>query len=365
MQNVANLAGVSVTTVWRYINSQARVGPAVAKRVRSAMDALKFEPVLSRGERKRKPDGDLSVASIVFGMSGPTLSSGFDGLLWGISRAAQELKVRLTFAFTSSKSQLPPTLSLDRIDGLLFHGQAPRPELQRRLKGVPVMWLMADGHRPAWGHHVIPDNAMIGQLAAQYLIQRGHRRLACLSIVESGWAVGMRTTAFDDTAGRVGAKTHVLALDGSAAAERWSLDHLNASARDLVDQLMKVRPWPTGLFIADERLLVALNAELVRRGVETGRNKDLEIVACNYQQQFLNVFNERPAFIDTRMTVIGSLGLEQLVERIRRPDAHGRRCIQVEPKLVPPDVRSKSDVSGGEWDSLEAASSVDEYAIAG
>ena len=144
-----------------------------------------------------------TIAFIVFGTSGSRPTPAFEQLLRGVSEQASKTNLSLIFSFVSDPGQLPPRISERRVDGLLLHGERPSPEVQKRLQALPTVWLMANPQRPAWGDQVMPDNSAIGAMAAQYLLRRGHRRLAYLGTGGS-WSLEIRSLAFAHTATEAG-----------------------------------------------------------------------------------------------------------------------------------------------------------------
>ena len=105
---------------------------------------------------------------MVLGTSGANAAPAFEKLLRGVSSACTDNGLRLTIGFVSADaSHAPQWLANGEVDGLLLHGEQPTGLAPSRLRDLPAVWLMANRHRPSWGDQVMPNNAVIGDLAAK------------------------------------------------------------------------------------------------------------------------------------------------------------------------------------------------------
>jgi DNA-binding LacI/PurR family transcriptional regulator len=347
IRNVAQLAGVSISTVSRVINSRSNVAASTAANVQRVMRQLRFLPssrVLARSSNGNgaRAEKHATIAFFVLGTSGSHPAPAFDRLLHGVSAAAAENGMRLVFSFVtdaSEVSQLPRTITQSRragIDGLLLHGAAPAPAVQALLDLLPSVWLMANRDRPRWGDQVMPDNLSIGEMAAQYLLRRGHRHLAYLGTRAGAWYVPIRSLAFAKAADDVGARARVLQVAEQRGGDLWRADGLRNAARQLVEQLVTLDPKPTGLFVAEDRLLPAIDAALCMRGM-AAPGQPFDLISCNNERPHLAGLHCTPATIDIRAESIGRRGVEQLLWRLRNPELPERVRIMIEPELIEPN----------------------------
>src|SRR5207302_6943196 len=128
----------------------------------------------------------------------------------GVSAGESKNDLNLIFNHVSEADHLPGRIFDQRIDGVLLHGVIPEGELRERLRRVPTVWLMGNRARPDWGDQVLPDAFEIGQMAAHYLINRGHKNLAFLNLDSGHWALRMYGHAFNATASDAGIPVHRL-----------------------------------------------------------------------------------------------------------------------------------------------------------
>ena len=95
---------------------------------------------------------------------------------------------------------------------------------------------------------------------------------------------------------------------------------------------------PTGLFVSEDRLLPAVDAALAEHGLVSGPGGDVELISCNNERPHLARLRHAPvAEIDIRVESIGRRAVEQLVWRLRHPEAPLERIrSMVEPVVVEP-----------------------------
>jgi LacI family transcriptional regulator len=343
LQRVAQLAGVSTSTVSRVVNEHPSVAGDTVTAVRDAMQRLNFTP--NSRVRRHALRGDVvghakatSVGFVVLGTTGANAAPAFEKLLRGVSSACYDNGVSLRIGFVSSLAHAPQWLMARQVDGLLLHGEAPAGLFPERTAPAPAVWLMGNRRRPRWGDQVMPNNAAIGDMAAKYLIRRGHRRLAHLGVGGGAWSLQLRAFAFEHAAEDAGAEARVFdAPVTTTSTDYWCADGLAAAAEDLVSELMSGgAPVATGLFLAEDRLLPLVDRGLRARGVSSGPGGDVEIVSCNNERPHHAGLQSEPAVIDIHPEAIGRRGVEQLIWRLRNRDLSERVRTMVDPTLIEP-----------------------------
>ena len=338
LKKVAQLAGVSAATVSKVVNDHPRVAPATVASVRRAMKQLRVSarPCMRQRARFDVAGSDCGIAFLVFGTAGHSPAPAFKRLLNGVSAAAAQHDLSLMFSFVSDAQQLPPRLAERKIAGLLLHGEQLGPAVEGRLRALPTVWLMANRERPEWGDQVLPDNSAIGEMAAQHLIRRGHRRLAYLAMDCGRWGMQVRSFAFARAADAAGARADIFQTSEAPRRDLWSSEGLLQAGRELVERVLAAKDRPTGLFVSEDRLLPGIDAALSARGITDLRQGGIELVSCNNERPHLARLQNLPsAEIDIRVESIARRGVEQLVWRLRNPNASPERIrAMVEPALL-------------------------------
>ncbi len=351
IQTVARLAGVSISTVSRVINAHPSVAPETAESVWTAVKQLSFKPIprgngrthLSASAGRTGANGKSrtgTVGFIVFGTSGTQTAPAFEKLLRGVSDSATTFGVNLTFNFVSNLAEVPRRVVDRQVDGVLLHGELPGESVRARLRQLPCVWLMGNRRRPDWGDQVMPDNTAIGEMAAAYLLERGHRRVVYLGTGQLSWSLGVRALAFKTAADDHGAVATIIEAPEAQLRDFWAGDGLPRVGEILADRVVAMRPAVTGLFIAEDRLLPVVHAALVKRGLSIGAGRDVEIISCNNELPHLVGLSEPPATIDIRTESIGRRGVEQLLWRMQNAALAERMRTLIEPVLVERNERN-------------------------
>lgn len=335
MLHVAKLAGVSLSTVSRVVNDQPRVAISTAECVRKAMAELNFTPMVRRGAAnpKRSKSATVRLAFVVLS-PGAGVTPGFERLLRGLSEASAEADVEIGYHFLQNSNRLPSRVTRGQVDGVLLFGPRPSPSVQKQLETLPTVWLMANPDRPTWGDQVMPDNTRIGELAARYLVERGHRRVAFMNAVHNSWGLEVRGLFFGLTARELGADV------AEFKASDLSSDPIDsrAAVELLVQRYLAAANKPTGLFVLEDCLLPVLQTTLSKYGLDYGPGTNLDLISCNNERQYFVGLKYAPATIDIRTESIARRGVEQMLWQLTHPDSQDRVRFTVEPVLVQEEI---------------------------
>ena len=338
ISQVAKRAGVSSSTVSRVINNHPRVAPETIRSVRPAMQELGYSPSPTRPGPKpmsRTRRTTPNIAFLVLGGSRNRATPAFEELLRGVSTAAMQHDLDLTFHHVTDPTRLPGR-AIEQLDGLLLHGAAPSAEVREKLKRLPTVWLMGGVRRPDWGDQALPDGYQVGELAARYLLDRGHKRLAFLNLDGGHRALRLYGHSFTAAGHDAGAHVDRLEQRSEDNGEYWH-HHSAQSVERLVRQFLQLDPRPSGIFVAEDMQVASLQPALQAQGVKIERN-GVEIISCNNEQPYLVGLTPRPAVIDIRVEAIGRRAVDQLLWRLEHPDVPERMITAIEPLVIPPDA---------------------------
>ncbi len=171
--DVAEKAGVSISTVSRFLNDPAKVATATGARIKAVMESLAYIRHGNTGTRLSRQTGRIGVLAPFF----PAPS--FVERMQGMTPVFHEANCEMLVYSIDSPEQL---------DGLVRSGL-----IGKRLDGIIVMAMMLDdenaGHLHRAGLQVVLieqhnplfcciecDNVRGGALAAEYFIAKGYRR---------------------------------------------------------------------------------------------------------------------------------------------------------------------------------------------
>ncbi len=331
MSDVADLAGVSQSTVSRVVNGQAGVSQEVVDLVNSAIEELGYEGSV---RRRTEPQSDsTSLALLVLDDHYLRHVDVFNTILGGVNLALNRSHASLLFIQSDDPQLIADRLAQHQVSGLLLAGTQLSPAIEAVIAHLPAVWLSSYHDRT--GDHVLAGNEAIGKLAGSYLVeQRGHRDLAFLVTGMGYPAFRIRQQAFEFYA--FSHQVPVRIIQGETEFHRRHSEdfllELEAHASSLVEALLDLDPLPTGIFIPYDLLTALVYRHLLKHNVRIGH--DLEIISCNNQPTCLAGLAPRPATIDIGAETIGTHAVEQLLWRMKYPDVRKNLQLLVEPSLV-------------------------------
>jgi DNA-binding LacI/PurR family transcriptional regulator len=197
---------------------------------------------------------------------------------------------------------------------------------------LPAVWILG---RPqgCLGDVVQVNNSLAGQLAAEHLLECGHRRLAFVSPKPSQVALMRRQASFFLHAQHAGATAKAYLGDDRA----WqfpssAVDHVEM-VQGLVDKLLaeRSRQRPTAIFAPDDSVGTMVARALAVRGLKLG--SDLSLMSCNNEQSLLIGIHPALTTIDVHAHEIGHRAVDLLAWRMTHRDPS---CLDIgiEPTLV-------------------------------
>jgi len=255
MKDVAALAQVSVGTISNVLNKPDLVAPDTRDRVLQAIEKLGW--VRNESARQLRAGHSASIGLVVMDIANPFFSDLARGV--GEVAAAAGCSVLLS---DSAHDPARERSALDlyqqlRVRGVIIAPTSNNPDgdLARRLD-MPVV--LADRFT---AYHdactVSVDDFVGGQLAAEHLLERGHRRLA---------AIGGTANIAQVRERRDGASRAVLLGNPEAtlltiSTERLDIEAGRSAALDIV--AMPERERPTGVFALNDLVAIGLLQGLV------------------------------------------------------------------------------------------------------
>ena len=254
IRDVASKAGLSVATVSRTLNGVGFVKQETRERVMRAVAELNYIPdphARSLTTRRSK-----TIAAVVTQLTHPVFSSFLATLERSLADRGYALVVASSdFELEAEVQQVRRMLSLG-VDGLILSGEDHASELFElvRRQDVPVVTISTfnpNARLPTIGY----DNVGLGETAAQYLHDIGHRRIA-----------GLHGPAHDNdrTQGRIaGLKKFAGKLELAFVEAEWS-EHGGANATREIMATWPVQP--TALLCLSDVLALGAMFELQRSG---------------------------------------------------------------------------------------------------
>ncbi len=322
MRDVAELAGVSVTTVSHVVNKTRPVSDELCRRVISAMSELGYQPnALARSLRRKKthtlgmiiPDSaNPFFAEVARGIEDTSFEQGYSVIL---CNSDGHLAEELLYINVLVEKQ---------VDGILFVAAGASTEHIYALQSRQMPVVVVDRDVPDVAvDSVLVDNARGGWLATQHLIDLGHRRIGCI------------TGASDLTpsADRITGYRQALIENSIPVAETLIVkgDFQYESGYQAAQRLLALDDPPTAIFACND--LMAVGA--ISLTVELGRQVPADLSIVGFDDVRLASFTNPPlTTIAQPKYEMGVLGATMLLERLRNRDILPRRRL-LDTKLLP------------------------------
>jgi DNA-binding LacI/PurR family transcriptional regulator len=181
LKSLASELGLSVSAVSKALRDDPQIGPATTARVRALAEARHYVPNLAA--RHLKQSRNFKIGVII-----PDLFDQFYALsLRGIEDTAAMHHYTVVFTQTHEQPDreqaLIETMIRNRVDGLLLaittQTDSTRFVEQLDAVGIPVVFFVRSPRNPV-SYSVTGDSLAGSRQAVEYLLQKGHRRIAHL-----------------------------------------------------------------------------------------------------------------------------------------------------------------------------------------
>jgi LacI family transcriptional regulator len=263
---VAERAGVSISTVSNVLNRPDRVSAGTRRRVLAAADELGFVPKSEAVSRARRATGRIGV------MAPFTAYASYLRRLAGVLGVAAEFDVDVVvFDHESAALATSPALASmpihGRLDGLIVMGLEIEDEIAQRLleRGLPTV--AVDAASDSFSR-VATDDAEGGRLAARHLVGKGHRRI--------GYILERQVSDYESQAVKrlAGFRQVVAGAAGHVLVE--TSDNSVEAARTAVERLLDRDDSPTAIMAHHDGLAIGVLQSARKRGLRVP--EDLAVV---------------------------------------------------------------------------------------
>lgn len=270
MREVADRAGVAMSSVSRVLSNHPDVSPAMRDRVVAAVDELGYEPdILAQSLRRRQT---RTVGFVIGDIANPLLAQ----IAMGVEGALRENNYSMLLTNSESDPALDARhvqlLRQRRVDGLLLSSASEDdPELLETLAAFEGPIVVIDRELPAEikASAVLSDHRRGMRDAIGHLLDLGHRRI--------GLIVGQplrfsreRRYGLEDAYRERGLEETFAVLEGKLSPE-----HGRTATREL---LAAPQP-PTAIVTGGNQILLGALEEIHDRNLELG--SQLSLVNCD------------------------------------------------------------------------------------
>lgn len=256
IHDVAKLAGVSIITVSRALNSPGRLAPDTLKRVENAIAQTRYVPnLMAGGLRSAK---SRLVVALVPALAGQQFVGAIEALTRALEANGYQLMLGQAGYAKSREDRLLDAIIGRRPDGIVLTGIMHSPEGRHRLmaSGIPVV--------ETWDYTPTPIDMLVGfshervgQEVCDYLVKRGRKRFAVVSGDDD--RARQRQKSFERAALRHGLAAPQVELVPAPAT--------HASGRKAFANVLARDPKVDAVFCSSDTLAMAVMTEARVRGV--------------------------------------------------------------------------------------------------
>jgi LacI family transcriptional regulator len=322
--DVADIAGVSRSTVSRAMNNHPGISPETVLKIRDAAKKIGYEPGIVNARKGHRPKisrpasyRKMQVALISQVERSRMEIPVYSKVLHGIE---DELgKLDYNFIIRNLPVENPEEKIPHKIDGaILFHTPAMlhNKKLLKELRNIPCVRIMGDVKENEFFDHVTYNNRDIGRLAAEFLLSKGHSKLLYMG----RGAVSPfqdRRHSFMATVRKAGGKAfEILSDDFIDESGKMQLPNVKAIG-SAIEKMKRLQEFPTAIFVCADTIAIGLYHTLKHYDIVPG--KDVEIVGVNNDSILLNHLSPRPASVDIHPEALGRKAVERLLWRIDNP----------------------------------------------
>lgn len=276
IRDVARESNVSPTTVSLVINRvDARISAPTRQRVLDTIERLRYRPSrLAQGLPSRS---SKSLAVLLPALDKAFADPYFGEIISGIYdyAADHDFRIMLEVARRSFIKQKRYLTLLDdcSVDGLLFIGATEEHRWLEEFSDTSRPLLLVNNHFAQWNlDTILCDYPQAGRLAADYLVQLGHQRIAHISGPASEVLTAAEVTnAFIDRLAE-----HRIQLPDRQIGDGQFLTSMGQRA---TEHLLDSDPEITAIFCANDKMAMGAYQAVRNRGLEIGR--DISIVGCD------------------------------------------------------------------------------------
>ncbi len=328
---VADKAGVAISTVSRVLNNSSNVAEDTKKHVLEVVDELKYLP--NRVARSLAQQGSSLIA-----IATPTITTAFHNSLFKGFRTvladADEDCDLLLFDLGSMNplERLRSKLKGGKVDGLILAGIPVSPILSKELKAfsAPVILI---GHHHTEFDCFYWDNSKGAEKATTHLLKKGHQRIGLIRAYTDGYVQLERIRGY-----KKALKKYKMPFDSALVQSGITIKHAGFSEEhgfEAMNQLLQVSPPITAVLASSD--VQAIGAWKAIR--DAGKRVPEDIALVGYDDIKTSYYLGLSS-IDQRIEYTGRLAAERLIFRQRNPSESRRIDQEIVAKLR---VRRSSD----------------------
>lgn len=304
IQDVARLAGCSITTVSRVYSAPEKVRDETREKVYAAAKALQYSP--NAIARAMVLQQNHSIAFVIDQKQYPVSHNPFYlAISEAVQQEAEKWGYQVYITSNSAAAQSSDLFMHKRVDGVIFAGQTDPQFLMRvHAQGMPIVLVNNDTDLDGVASIVSDDYHGTVQ-AIEHLIARGHRRIGLISGNLFPYISATRYRAFLDTMA-----AHQLTVE---PAYSRTVEPTREDALRCVQALLQTETPPTALFCMNDQIAIGAIKAALRLGLRVPES--LAVVGFD-GSAVCTVIEPELTSVSVDTAAMGRLGAQTLIGMI-------------------------------------------------
>ncbi len=312
IRDVARHAGVGIATVSRVINGSPSVSEETRQRVLQAIEELNYTP--NPIARRLSTGRTWTIGALVPFFTLPEFVKRLQGIQHALSESEYDLVLFNIENLAQRDRYFLDLTRNNRVDGLLILSLSLSDEQVAMFRDANIPLVLVDAAHPRL-NRVVVDHTLGGRTATEYLIARGHTRIAFVS--------DPLEDPFNFTAPRQRYQGYRNALDaaGIPFREAYAMHgpHGRENARKMGRALLSLDEPPTAVFAASDTQAIGVMEAAREMGLRVP--EDLSVVGYGdlRDAEYLNLTTIHQPLFESGLEAVNLL-----VELIENPPAEPR-----------------------------------------
>ena len=309
--SIAERSGCSISTVSRVLSGNAakyRISQRTVARVTEEVKRCNYTPsLLAKGLRTNRTD--------TIGLLIPNIeNSFFAGVAGVVIRESRNYNYKVVVDTQEDERNEQDGLSAllaRRVDGIVAAPCGSNAELFASVQEGGMPLVLIDRYLPDAGmlSYVTTDNYRGAVMATEYLLENGHRRIACIQGTPHSMPVRDRVRGFGDTLRAHGLGDRIVVTGEDFSVQNGYLETKLALARE---------ERPTAIFALSNLILLGVVKAVHESGLRIP--DDISVVSFDDNMLF-NYLDPAITCIGQPTDEIGTLAVKLLIRAIREPGA--------------------------------------------
>jgi LacI family transcriptional regulator len=305
MREVAERAGVAMSSVSRVLSGHPDVSPAMSEKVMRAVEELSYQPdILAQSLRRRET---FSVGFVVGDISNPLIAEIVTGAESALHTNGYSMLLTNSLGDPQLEAAHIALLSQRRVDGLVISVlDESNPASLGRLRELEIPVVVLDRNLPAEipVSRVLSDHRSGMKAVGLHLLELGHRRIGLIAGAAVRPALERRA-GLEEAFAAYGLPATYTADEGV-----FSVEHGASAMRRLLD-----RPEPpTAVIAGGNQLMLGALRVVAERRLTLGR--ELSFVGCD-DVAVTDLFQPPVAVVRRDNYAMGRTAAELLLARLR------------------------------------------------